>query len=68
MGEVNYTEAAASRRILCYNRKGCKQRAGPRFIAVRSSSPYIDKISCIFHVFSVPLALNNVQVDILLFV
>lgn len=60
-------EAPASHRMLSYNREGSRHGAEPRFVTVRSSSPYIDKLACIFYVFSVCLALNKAQVDILLF-
>lgn len=44
-------EVPASRTMLSYNREGSRHRAEHRFGTVRSSSPYIDKISYIFHVF-----------------
>lgn len=58
----------ASCRMLSYNREGSRHGAEPKFITVRPSSPYIDKIPCIFHVFSVYLSLKETQTDILLFV
>lgn len=42
---------SGSRRMLSYKREGSRHGTEPRFVTVRSLSPYIDKISCIFHVF-----------------
>lgn len=43
--EVTHMEVPASHKVLAYHREGSRHGTEHRFVALRSSSVYIDKIS-----------------------